>query len=260
MEFGRKKETGVGIRKWRIGFIVFLNLLFLLSHDAFAHVRHYVWNQEYQTLPKGGAELESYVTLKVPDGTVTNENEWEYQEELEYGVTDHFTLAHYERWETNNQPGPDDATKYSGFKFEAKYRIGEKGKYPVDPLLYLEWSTDPRNHDNPNSIEAKLVLSKDFDKLNVTYNQIMDSELGSGGRTEQEFTAGINYEVIPDIRAGVEMKGQYWNPGSHRNKLSLGPTLAYEHKYFWIAAGTLFPVNHAANDHEARVIVGVPFG
>ena len=229
--------------------------------EAFAHVRHYVWSTEYQTLPKNGAEVESYVTMKVPDGHHSNANQWEYQEELEYGVTDHFSAAHYERWQTVNKVEADakDATKYSGFKFEGKYRIGERGKYWVDPLLYFEISRDPREKDIPLTLEEKIILSKDIGKFNVVYNQIMESGTGSHGRTEHEFTVGMNYEIFSELFLGMETKGQYWNPGSHKNEMTLGPTIAYEAKYFWIAAGALFGVNHHGDDYQARIIIGVPF-
>lgn len=245
----------------KLGLTIMFVLLavFMYEENVFAHARTYVWTEEYQTLPKGGREVEAWTTLKVPDGTQTDVNTWEYQGELEYGVTDHLTLAHYERLKTQNQVGPDDSTNYEGFKFESKYRIGEKGKYWVDPLIYLEWATDFREEDHPNELEGKIVLSKDFGKLNVVYNQILESELGENGRTTPEFRVAANYEVLPGVHVGGEFAGEYWHPSSHHNELSIGPTIAYEHKYFWIAAGTLFAVNHAADDHEARVIVGVPF-
>ena len=246
----------------RLGMLAFFILWGVLfcAQDVFAHARTYVWTEEYHTIPKGGAEVEGWTTFDVPDGSVTNANEIEYQTELEYGVTDHWVVSHYERLITQNQPGNDDATNYEGFKFETKYRFGEKGKYWLDPLLYAEWATNFRNHDNPNALEWKLVLSKDLGKWNVTYNQIMENELGKGGRTTHEFSAGANYEVVESIRVGGEFTGEYWAPGSHRNKLSMGPTIAYEHKYFWVAIGALFGLNREADDHEVRVIVGIPIG
>lgn len=245
----------------KLGLAITLVLLtvFTYTQDLYAHARSYVWTEEYHTLPKGGREVEVWTTLEVPDGSQTNVNAWKYQGELEYGVTDHWTLAHYERLKTENQIGEDDATNYEGFKFESKYRIGEKGTYWVDPLVYVEWATDFREEEHPNEIETKIVLSKSFGKLNVTYNQIFEFELGENGRMTPEFRAAASYEILPDVQAGVEFSGEYWHPSSHRNELSVGPTIAYEHKYFWVAAGTLFSVNHAADDHEARVIVGVPF-
>ena len=245
----------------KLGFLVVLTLLgslFLNMRSGLAHVRTYAWNQEYQTLPQGTFEFEDWTAFKVPDGSKSNENAIQYQGELEYGVTDHLTITNYERWKTENVVGSDDSTVYEGFKFETKYRIGQRGKYWLDPLLYLEWATNPREHEHHNEIEGKLVLSKDFDKLNVVYNHIFESQLAGDGRTKHEFAVGANYELFSGLKAGVEFQGQYWNPGSHRNELSLGPTISWENKYFWVVAGASFGVNHAADDHQVRLIVGIP--
>lgn len=233
-------------------------LLFsFIIKNAWAHERNYVFTEMYRTIPQGQFEIEQFTGLKVPNRHITNENEWKYQTEIEYGITDHWTIAHYEFWETENVPGPDDTTQYGGFKFETKYRFGEKGKYWLDPLIYLEWETEP-NEPNPNTIEGKIVLAKDIGKFNFTYNQILESQLGSGGRTTPEFAFGANYAFPSDIHLGIEFTGNYWKPGTHRNELSLGPSLSWATKYFWITGGVGFGINRAADDVQARVIVGVP--
>ncbi|HXV28055.1 MAG TPA: hypothetical protein VD913_03735 [bacterium] len=250
---GKKKVKAMAIGSWAI------SLLMIISTVAYAHQRDYVWTEVYRTLPKGGIEIESWTSFEVPDINRSNENSIEYQFELEYGVTDRLTIAHYQRWETDNVVGDDDTTNYTGFKFEAKYRFFDKGKFWVDPLIYLEWVTNPHNDDNPNKIEAKIVLSKDIGKFNITYNQILESELGSGGRTEQNFELGMNYLVFSTFKAGLEFGGNYWHPSDNRNQISLGPTFSYEWKYFWIASGLRWGLNRASDDFEARIIVGVPF-
>jgi hypothetical protein len=251
----------------KTGGAAMLSLMLLMVPNAFAHERHYVWNAEYRTLPQGTFELESATTSTVPHFNKTNENDWDYTGEVEYGVTDRLIIANKETWTTENRSGSDedgvrnkDTTKFSEFAFEGKYRIGEVGKYWVDPLLYFEINRDPRKKGIPLSLEEKIVLSKDIGKANVTYNQIMESELGHGGKTTQSFTFGINYEVFDSIRLGVETQGQYWNPETHRDELAMGPTLSYVHQYFWVALGTLFGVNHAADDWQTRLIVGIPIG
>lgn len=251
----------MNFRKKILGACLFLLLSILVCwQEAFAHARDYVWTEQYKTLPKNVFELENWVTFKVPDGGVTNANTIEYQEELEYGLTDHWNIAHYERWKTKNRTGAaKDSTTYKGFKFETKYRIGEKNKYWLDPLLYLEWATDPRDKETPNSIEGKIVLSKDLGKFNMTYNQIMESGLGRQGRTEHEYRVGMSYEIFSGFRVGGEAMGNYWKPSSHRNEISLGPSLAYENKYFWVASGVAFGTNNAADDFQARIILGVSF-
>ena len=54
--------------------VVLLLLMVLTAPNVFAHERHYVWNAEYQTLPQGTFEIESYTTSKVPDFKKTNAN------------------------------------------------------------------------------------------------------------------------------------------------------------------------------------------
>ena len=242
-----------------IGYLGLIILLCVGSHEAFAHARHYAFTEEYKTLPQNSFEIESRTSLDVPDHHVTNANTWEYQQEVEYGVTDHLTVAHYELWDTENTRDEKDVTRYKAFKFETKYRIAETGKYWLDPLLYLEWETEPREKDNPNTIEGKIVLSKNLGRFNVSYNQIMESKLGEGGRTEHEYAIGVNYEILDAVHVGVEAKGQYWNPGSRRNEIALGPAISYEGKYMWVSIGCLFGVNHATDDFNPRVTAGIPF-
>ena len=246
-------------RKLGILTVVIFVALALNMKSAMAHLRTYAFTEEYRTIPQGNFEFEGWTIFKVPDGSKTNENTFDYQGELEYGITDRLTIAHYERWQTQNVVGSDNSTVYKGFKFETKYRIGEKGQYWLDPLIYIEWATDPREHEHHNEIESKLVLSKDFGKLNVVYNQIMENELTRDGRTNHEFSSGVNYEVLPELRAGVEFTGDVWHHTTHQNELYLGPTLAWENKYFWVVAGALFGLNHVADDHQVRLIVGIPF-
>ena len=226
--------------------------------NAYAHLRTYAFTEEYRTIPQGNFELEQWTTFQVPDGSKTSENSIQYQSELEYGLMDHWTISNYERWKTKNVEGSDDSTNYEGFKFETKYRIGERGKYWVDPLVYLEWKTDPREHEHHNELEAKLVLSKDFGKFNVAYNHIGEWQLARDGRANHEFRVATSYEVLPEFRIGTEFAGDYWAHGNHMNSLKLGPTIGWESKYFWVVAGALFGLNHVADDHEVRLIVGVP--
>lgn len=240
------------------GILFIFSFVFLFATGStWAHTRRYVFNEEYRTIPQGEFEIESWVKLKVPNQQRSNVNSFEYQEELEYGLTDRWTVANYQIWETKNKRDKDDSTVYKGSKIETKYRIGEKGKYWVDPLLYLEWVRDERAR-NENKFEEKLILSKDFGKLNFNFNQVIESAAGSGGRTEHKFTLGSTYEFPWDIHVGLEAKGDWWRPGSHRNRLALGPVLAWEGEHFWLASGVVFGLNRAADDVEARLIVGIP--
>ena len=62
------------------------------STQAYAHSRTYAFNEEYRTLAKGSFEVESATKFKLPDTKQTDANQWEFQQELEYGVTDHWSI------------------------------------------------------------------------------------------------------------------------------------------------------------------------
>ena len=60
--------------------------------------RLFTYTYEPETLPEGGMEFEQWVTLRTQrtkGGSVNQENfnRWELREELEYGVTDRYTVS-----------------------------------------------------------------------------------------------------------------------------------------------------------------------
>lgn len=239
--------------------LVAIALFCLAAPSAWAHERRYAFTEEYNTLPQGGFEFEQHVRWKWVDIHRSQANTGTFKEELEYGITDHLTAAIYEVFEARNRRGDDDSVVNDEGQLELKYRLGEKGQYWLDTLLYGEYKREWRDHPAPNVLEGKLVLSKDYEKFNVVYNQIIEGRLDDDQRTEHKYAAGASYEVFPSWFVGMESTGDVWRPGSHRNRVTLGPSLAYEAERFWVATGVQFGANHAADDVQARVIVGVPF-
>ncbi len=65
-----------------------------------ADERRFTYTYEPEVLPKGGLEFEQWVTLRTQrtaGGEVQQENYnlWEFREELEYGVTDKYSVSLY---------------------------------------------------------------------------------------------------------------------------------------------------------------------
>jgi len=227
-------------------------LVLAFSNDGFADRRSYVWTYEYMTMPKGKWEAEYYFTSSIPDMSKSEINTLKHYLELEYGITDHWDLAMYQRLKFQNKAAESDGG-YDGFKIRSRYRFGEKGQFIVDPLVYLEYIRD-EDFDQPNVIEGKLILAKDFSDLNLSYNQIFKRDLESRGKTEHEYAAGIGYRLSPSFNLALEAKGNY-----SEEKYYLGPTLAFFAKKFFISGGAAYGLNDASDDLQARVIVGVPF-
>lgn len=231
-------------------FIVFVLALSISS--AYADRRSYVWTYEYQTMPKGKWELETYVTTEVANIHKSNINSIKPQLELEYGITDHLDVAMYQMWKFKNKAKENDS-EYEGFKLRARYRIGEKNEFIIDPLLYLEYIRDD-NFSKPNVAEVKLVLAKDIGNFNISYNQIAKRNLERVGKTDNEYAAGISYALTPSFKFGIESKGNY-----PKEKYALGPTVSYFFKKAFVAIGAVIGLTERTDDLQTRMIIGVLF-
>ena len=247
---------------------VFIAVFFLLRNNAFASVPsdvYYAFTEEYYTISKHSFELQSQTNFSMPSYHVGGTNNFDYMQTVWFGVTDRMAVSHSAKWQTVNQSVVTDENQvppipskrkvsYDGFGFKARYRVGEKGKYWWgDPLLLLAWAKHNHEAVNDNEIVGTFVLSKDLGNFNVTYNQIIDSGLGSNGRTQQDFSGGVGYRLPRGFQIGIEINGNYWKPSSNQNELAMGPSFAYESKHFWIVFGSLFAVNHVRDDRDAKV-------
>jgi hypothetical protein len=220
---------------------------------AKADRRGYVWTYEYMTMPKGQSELEYYLTAKGPDLHKFDEkNTWEHQLEYEYGLTDHWDVSVYERWQQTNTDA-DDKFEYTGTKLRTRYRLGEKGMYPLDMLLYLEYIR-PDGSDVPEILEGKLIVAKDIGKFNISYNQILKAGINNNGRIEHEYAAGVNYEFSPSWKVGFESTGNLTD-----DKFQMGPTVSWASERYWAGIGVLRGLNDKSDDLRVRLIVGIPF-
>lgn len=237
----------------KLSLLVMLAVVVLGANSAKADRRGYVWTYEYQTMPRGHAELEYYITHKIPDShKYSKKNSWQHQVELEYGLTDKWDIAVYQRWQQTNT-STNDKFEYTGSKARLRYRLGEKGTNFLDTLLYFEYIR-PDGSDGAEIFEGKLILAKDFGKYNVAYNQILKVGLNGKGGNENEFAFGFNREFSPVLKLGLEMAGNYTE-----EKYYIGPTVSVASKKFWVALGALRGLNDRSDDFRFRLIAGFPF-
>lgn len=222
---------------------------------AQADKRSYVWTYEYVTTPKGDIELEWWSTNKIEDTQVKEKNSWEHQFEIEYGITDHWDIALYQRWKQTNDPVKGNEYMYVGPKVETRYRFFEAGDYFVDPLLYAEYKLDSGLEDPSSTLEGKIILAKDISRVNIAFNYVLESDLDEKAVAEHKYDVGINYEIVPAFRLGAESKGKFHERGG----VGLGPTLAWQSEKIFAVIGWLYPLNNDAKDLELRFIIGIPF-
>jgi len=120
-----------------------------LAH-ARADERRFTYSYEPETMPQGGLEFEQWVTLRTQrtQGSQVrqgNYNLWELREELEYGLTDNYSVSLYlnvaaESFRDFNQDPPSDRSKFDfqGVSIENRYMVLNPAEHAVGLTLYLE--------------------------------------------------------------------------------------------------------------------------
>ena len=226
---------------------VFLASACWFPSGALADQHSYVWTYEYKTMKKGEAEIEHYLTLSTPDrrhieGTMSTEHQFE----LEVGMTDRFDFSIYQIFK--QAPGED--LKYKGFKMRSRYRLGERGGYILDPLVYLEYKSVPDFSEH--GIEFKLVLAKDIGRFNLSLNPVLEYEREDEWEFESKYAMGMSYEFYQMLRVGLEAKG---SESGHY----IGPVISHGREDLWVALGSAFGIGEIEEgkpEFQIRLLMG----
>ena len=242
----KQKLSGGEMKALAVCVVIVFGLL--CAALAEADQKTYVWTIEYLTLPKGGFEVEYWLTATTEDASQSGDTGYEHQVEVEYGITDHWDVSLYQIFGN----GAGESFKYKGTKFETRYRFGERGHFFVDPLIYLEYKIGAGGEKN--AVEGKLVLAKDIGKLNIAYNQIVELKFNNGGKAEHEYAAGISYPLHHSLRIAIEGKGSYTE-----NEHAIGPTISWVGGRVWATLGAVFGLNRNTDNRQIRFVVGMPF-
>ena len=192
-----------GIQTWvAAGMAAGMGWLAIGAGVAEAHGRDYLVTQPYYTAKRGEFEVEVWTDFKMPKLDDAGTYNFKQQYEVEYGVTNHFQVAAYEivKWDRT------DDFEVDAYKIETKYRFAEEGQWPVDVALYGEYENpNGRADTEPQELEGKLILSRDFGPLNLTGNMILQKRLQSGHHVELSYALGASYPIAPTARVGLEL-------------------------------------------------------
>ena len=227
-----------------------------------AQAQEYLLNQAYETAERGEVEVEFYNDMHFTEADRDDSYHSKHQIEVEYGLTDHLQLAYYEvyTWDRAKDWERD------AFKIEAKLRLAEAGRWPVDLALYTEYK-NPDGHRaiHSDELENKVILSKEIGPWDLVGNVVFEKQLNTGSDWELEYTAGASYALTPRIRVGLELKETLGDPdefGVRRtdHELFLVPALyANLAPHVRVLAGPAFGLTHASDDLQLKSIVEVEF-
>jgi hypothetical protein len=257
----------------------------LTAIGAKATERYFTYTYEPETMPKGTWETEQWLTLRAfRNATVGQKdfNLWEFRQELEYGVTDNYSLSLYLNESLTNFRQTGNGHQVSHFEFdgvslENRYMVLNPADHAVGLALYLE----PRFAEHETELEQKIILGQRFGEwkwaMNLTHATEWTRDYHSTeGEVEASF--GITRRLSPGWYLGLEARDHNELPDYRiweNSALYLGPVATYQQERWWATLSVMPQIrgwNYAGNvdgnhdfeleGHEhlnVRLIVGFGF-
>jgi hypothetical protein len=100
----------------------------------------------------------------------------------------------------------DRSTNFDSGRFETRYRFGEEGAWPVDVALSGETNMHRLEDGHYQyGVEPRLILSKDFSRLNLTFNLAEEFPINRG-TPSLELASGARYDATQLFRFGSELR------------------------------------------------------
>jgi hypothetical protein len=218
-----------------------------LASSARADERRFTYSYEPEVLPKGAMEFEQWVTArsqKTSAGEVNKENysRFDFREELEYGVTDRYTLGLYlnlrnQSYRDTSGAAPADVSSFDfkGISLENRFMVLNPAENPVGLTLYLE----PTFSGDELELEQKIIVGQRHGDWKWAFNLIHATEWEENFHEhegELEFTFGITRDLNTRWSVGLEVRDhnelpeyKYWE----NTALFVGPVVSYRQEKWW---------------------------
>jgi hypothetical protein len=238
----------------------------LVGGAAHADRRAFTHTYEYMTMPDGDTELEFYNTHTRPEMGEDRDAGFEWQLEIEHGLTERWDLSLYTVFAQDAAEGAP--FRYDATKLRTRYRFSERGMSVLDTLLYFEVAK--QFGENTWEFEPKLVLARDFGKFTAAANAIGEVELEeevemSTGNSEMAlafepgWAAGLTYEAVPQFKLGLETYGAVESPGDENEvEAWAGPALSWAPSpRLWLATTAAFGLTGHSDELVMRFILGL---
>lgn len=251
-----------------------------------ADEKRFTYSYEPETLLQGGMEFEQWVTLRTQrttGGTVRqgNYNLWELRDELEYGVTDNYSVSFY--LNTSSESYRDYSQSplanfshfdFNGVSIENRYMVLNPANHAVGLTLYLE----PRYSGDEAEVEEKIILGQRHGDWKWAFNLTHATEWQNNLQNtegELEVTFGLARDLSKHWSIGLEARDHNELPDYRKwenTAVFVGPVVSYRQEKWWAALtvlpqvyGANFGANPDANPHlelegHERVNIRLVFG
>mgnify|MGYP001070883220 CR=1 FL=1 len=229
--------------------ILTLAMLFA-APSLLADRRKYAWTYQYATIAPEASELELYQTTKL-----NQTDSWEYRIEVEHGLTRRWDLSIYQIFAQKE----GESFKWDAFQVRTRYKLAEPGRFFFDPLVYLEYN---RKIDltRQNKVEAKLILDRDMDRLNVVLVPVYEFFWAPGEPVHEiGFDVGLSYELSYRFSVGVESisRKEFIENAENEQSSYLGPTISLATGSIFYTIGYTWGMTDDSDDARVRFLMGI---
>jgi hypothetical protein len=253
--------------------------------SASATERFFTYTYEPETMPADAFEYEQWIGARIGRNEAVGQkdfNLWELRHEMEYGVTDNYSLSLYlnESLTAFEQPGTGRHVshfQFDGVSLENRWMILNPADHIVGVALYLE----PRISGTGGELEEKLILGQRVGDwkwaLNLTHATEWSRDFHDT-EGEVEVTFGLTRNLNKYWSLGLEAREHNELPEYRiweNTAFNLGPVVTYSRDRWWATLSVLPQIvgaNFAENvdsnhnleleGHErvdVRLIVGFSF-
>ncbi len=218
--------------------------------------RRFTYSYEPETLPQGVTEFEQWVTWRAQRNAAVDQgnfSRFDLREEVEYGVTDNYTVSLYLNNKVEHFREVSTASNVSEFTFdgisiENRYMVLNPADHAVGLTLYLE----PRFSGVETELEQKVILGQRHGDWKWAFNLTHSTEWGDHFRAvagEVEVSLGLAHQLGKRWSLGIEVLDTNDLPEYAKwenTVIYLGPVVSY-HTEKWWAALTVMPQVYGIN-------------
>jgi hypothetical protein len=199
-----------------------LGVLLLLGAAAARAQEDFYRVYQYETPLKGWLEPTAWTTYVDRSDLATSEGEpreglWAHSAELEYGVTDHLSLAGYADFEA---PGGSGA-EYTRARVEARYHFATAYEHFFDTAVYAEYYFPRSLKNDTQELETRLILQKDLEDFRLDVNPVVSFPIrgaDSGKNPDASLDVGFYWRRYLAAQPGIEWYGDFGEIGKWTDK------------------------------------------